>query len=62
MPLISLHAGATELGISAETLRKWATSGRIASVKLGRRLLFDEDELKAWVARHTRPERDREAS
>lgn len=62
MPLLSLQNAATRLGVSAETLRKWAASGRVPCVRLGRRLLFDEHELQAWVARHSRPELNREAS
>ena len=58
--LVNLRAAASTLCISTETLRKWAAARRIASIKLGRRLLFSEDALRDWVVRHTRPERREE--
>ena len=57
MPLLSLYQAAEILAVSPETLRRWAAARRVASVKLGRRLLFDEEALRAWVLRQTRAER-----
>ncbi len=54
VPLLDLHAAAALLGVSPETLRKWAARGRVASVKLGARLLFSQTALEEWVAARTR--------
>lgn len=44
-PLIPLKAGADHLGISVETLRKWAQEGRVETHKLFGRRLISEDEI-----------------
>lgn len=53
--LISVEAGAKMLGISIPTLRLYAYKGTVASVKLGRRLLFEVSELERFIAENTRP-------
>lgn len=51
---VGLEEGAGMLGISARTLRKMASDGRIPSVKLGRRLLFRVRDLEQLLARAVR--------
>jgi excisionase family DNA binding protein len=42
--------GASELlGISIFTIHKWLGQGKIPSVRLGRRVLFDPQDLEKWV-------------
>lgn len=53
--LVSVEEGAYKLGISSWTLRSWAYKGRIASVKLSTRLLFDVSELQRLIAEGERP-------
>jgi excisionase family DNA binding protein len=40
------------LGISVYTIHKWLGQGKIPSVRLGRRVLFDPVALRAWVEEH----------
>jgi excisionase family DNA binding protein len=42
-------------GVSRWTLRRWAYDGKIASVKMGKRLLIPIAELERLVAEGTRP-------
>jgi excisionase family DNA binding protein len=42
-------------GLSIWTLRKWAYAGKISSIKLSTRLLFDKTELDRILAENTRP-------
>lgn len=42
-------------GVSRWTWRRWAYDGRIASVKLGKRLLIARAEISRLVAENTRP-------
>ncbi len=42
-------------GVSRWTLRRWAYDGRIASTKLGKRLLIPVAELERLVTEGTRP-------
>jgi excisionase family DNA binding protein len=37
------------------TLREKAAQGKIASYKLGNRLMFDPDELDLYLSEHARP-------
>lgn len=53
--LIGVEDGAKMLGISTPTLRIYAYKGKVASVKLGRRLLFEVSELEQFIAENTRP-------
>ena len=47
--LLSLPQASDRLGISHWTLRKWAASGRIDSVKLGRRRLIPEKTVESII-------------
>jgi excisionase family DNA binding protein len=42
-------------GISRWTWRKWAYDGRVASVKLGKRLLIPLKDIERLVEENTRP-------
>lgn len=42
-------------GISRWTWRRWAYDGRVASVKLGRRLLIPVAEIERLITKNTRP-------
>jgi excisionase family DNA binding protein len=43
------------MGLSEWTLRKWAYAGKVASIKLSTRLLFDKAELDKVLTENTRP-------
>ena len=45
----------TLTGVSRWTWRRWAYDGRVASVKLGKRLLIPSAEIARRVAENTRP-------
>jgi excisionase family DNA binding protein len=47
--LLSVVEAATRLGISKWTLISWMGKGRVPYVRLGRRVLFDPQDLAAWV-------------
>jgi excisionase family DNA binding protein len=42
-------------GVSRWTWRKWSYDGRVASVKLGKRLLIPKAEIERLIAQNTRP-------
>jgi excisionase family DNA binding protein len=46
-------------GISRWTWRRWAYDGKIASVKLGRRLLIPVSSITELIAENTRPALER---
>ena len=46
-------------GVSRWTWRRWAYDGKIASVKLGKRLLIPTSEIQRLVAQNTRPALER---
>ena len=50
--LLSIKQASTLTGLSVATLYKYKLLGTIPFVKLGRRLLFDEDRLVAWIDEH----------
>ncbi len=39
--LVSIEDGGRYLGVSAKTLRRWVADGRLATVRLGRRVLVE---------------------
>jgi excisionase family DNA binding protein len=47
----------TLTGVSRWTWRRWAYDGKVASVKLGKRLLIPSAEIGRLVAENTRPAR-----
>ena len=42
-------------GVSRWTWRRWAYDGKIASVKLGKRLVIPASEIERLVVQNTRP-------
>ena len=56
--LLGVVEAADELGLSHWTLRAWAYSGRIASNKLGTRLMIPRTEIDRIVAESERPRLD----
>ena len=47
--LLSAESVAARLGLKAVTIRAWACSRRIASVRLGRRRLIPEGEIQRLI-------------
>jgi excisionase family DNA binding protein len=45
----------TITGVSKWTWRRWSYDGKIASVKLGKRLLIPTSEIQRMIERGTRP-------
>lgn len=52
MELIGIKEASRRLGISFWTLYAWVRTGRIPYVQLGKRKLFDPDDLEAFVEQH----------
>jgi hypothetical protein len=52
---LSVNAAQAKTGISCWTWRAWAYSGKIASVKAGRRLLIPVAEIQRVIAEGMRP-------
>jgi excisionase family DNA binding protein len=48
--LIGVEDAAQRLGISVWTVYRWARAGRLTSGRLGRRRLFDVEDLDRLVA------------
>jgi excisionase family DNA binding protein len=53
--LLSVEATCEVTGLKAPTIRAWANRRKIASVKLGRRLLIPEAEVEKLIERNLRP-------
>ncbi len=47
--LISVEDAARYLGVKKSTIYSWAWRRKIASVKMGRRLLFDREDLDRMI-------------
>lgn len=54
MKCLGLEAAAERLSVSPLTLRRWARDSKIESVRLGRRVVFREDSLEAFVQSNVR--------
>lgn len=50
--LLGLAEVADQLGISIWTVRRWAAQKRFRTVRLGRRVLVPESEVRELVARN----------
>lgn len=48
-PLISVEQAADVLGVSPWTIRKWISTNRIRIVRLGRRVLLEQSELRRII-------------
>jgi excisionase family DNA binding protein len=53
-PLLSVEQAARILGVSPKTLRTWISRKKIATVKLGRRVVFHPDAIRQFIAQNTR--------
>lgn len=53
--LLSVAELEISTGVSKWTWRRWAYDGKIASVKLGKRLLVPASEVDRMIAAGTRP-------
>jgi len=47
--LISVEDAAKYLGVQKSTMYSWASRRKIPSVKIGRRLLFDQEDLDRMI-------------
>jgi excisionase family DNA binding protein len=48
-PLLSIEEAAHLLGVSPWTVRKWVSTNRIRIVRLGRRVLLEQPELRRII-------------
>ncbi len=55
--LISVEDAAKYLGVQKSTMYSWASRRKIPSVKMGRRLLFDQEDLDRMIEVGKRQER-----
>jgi len=55
--LISVEDAARYLGVQKNTIYSWARRRKIPSVKMGRRLLFDQEDLDRMIEAGKRRER-----
>ncbi len=55
--LISVEDAARYLGVQKSTIYSWAWRRKIPSVKMGRRLLFDREDLDRMIEAGKRRER-----
>ena len=53
--LLSVAEAEIMTGVSRWTWRRWAYDGKVASVKLGKRLLVPAAEVERMIAEGTRP-------
>ena len=51
--LLTAKQVAAQTGVSDQTVYRAAESGRLAVVRIGRRLLFQESDVVAWIEQHT---------
>jgi excisionase family DNA binding protein len=48
-PLLSLEEVASALGVHRTTVSRYVYSGELTCVPIGRRLMFDEDDVKLFI-------------
>lgn len=56
-PLLNLSAAAQTLGLGESTCRKLVRLGELRAVRVGRRLLFQQEELRTFIQSHSTGER-----
>ena len=54
MKCLGLQEAAERLAVAPLTLRWWCQDGKIESVRLGRRVVFREDALNAFIQANVR--------
>jgi excisionase family DNA binding protein len=58
--LLTARAVAEQLGLSTETILRWARRGELPSVHLSNRAIrFREDEIEAWMGARAMPAQGR---
>lgn len=55
--LLDAKRAAKALSVSPRTLWTLTKGGQIPAVRLGRRVLYDPEDLQAFIARHKHPAR-----
>jgi excisionase family DNA binding protein len=55
MPKIDARQAAVELGISRYTVGALARRGELPHYRIGRRIVFDEEDLQAWLWARRQP-------
>jgi excisionase family DNA binding protein len=58
MALMTIEDLERESKVSRFTWRSWIRAGRIAAVRLGRRVLVEEDEYRRFIRANVKPARD----
>lgn len=58
LQLIGIREAAERLGLTVGTLYNWVSQGRVPSVRLGGRRLFDVRQLERFVQEASTPERE----
>jgi excisionase family DNA binding protein len=53
--LISAEDVSNRLGVPPVTIYAWVRLGQLPSYKLGRRVMFDESEIEAWLEKRYKP-------
>jgi excisionase family DNA binding protein len=53
--LISAEDVSKRLGVPPVTIYAWVSRGQMPSYKLGRRVMFDESEIEAWLKAKYKP-------
>ena len=54
-PLLTDRQVAEMLAVKPDTVRRWAATGDLPCVRLGRLLRFRAQDINAWVAQHVSP-------
>jgi len=55
--LLTAKEAAEFLRVHPVTLYSWVSQGRIPSIKMGRKRLFDRGELEKWLKNKAEPEK-----
>lgn len=53
--LLDSAEAARALNVSEVALRKWSREGRVPVTRIGRRVLFDPEALRAFIREQTTP-------